>query len=267
MNMQMLNEQQRVLSPQELINYFQPRPRPTLIVYGVFILLLLGAPCATLSSRGNVWGGSIALLIFAIPLAIGIMIQVSYNMKARPTDQEYDDWVGNFRAPIRQYGLQKLGLSQNEILGEPLYVRGIVLAKDTDAWYYDNISQAIMLKRGKDARLRSSVNRFTMFYPTQHYIAVFIGDINALDNARFEGTQTYYYHDVVGVETKAFGIPIEGRTYGLQRFDLQVSNGRSIGVTTIAEDRSIEQTVRSLGVLLRDKKYGINGGGRGFAGY
>jgi hypothetical protein len=267
MNMQILNEQQRTLSRQELINYFEPRPKATLILVGFLILLFLGAPCASLSVGSNPIAGLTTLSVFAIPLAIGILIQTKFNMRPRPTDQEYDEWVGSFRASIRQYGLQRLGLSQSDIIGEPLYVRGIVLARDKDAWYYDNMAQAIMLRRGKDARLRSSVNRFTMFYPTQHYIAVFIGDVNALSDLRFEGTQTYYYHDIVGVETRAFGMPVEGVNYGLQRFDLQVSNGRSIGVTTIAEDRSIEQTVHSLGVLLRDKKYGINGGGRGFAGY
>ena len=75
-----------------------------------------------------------------------------------------------------------------------------------------------------------------------------------------------YYHDVVGVETKVFGIPLEGGTYGLQRFDLEVSNGRSVGVTTIAGDRIVEQTVHSLGALLRDKKYDIRGGERNLAG-
>ena len=114
--------------------------------------------------------------------------------------------------------------------------------------------------------LVSSINKFTIFYPTQHYIAVFNGDINALSPLQFEGTRTYFYDDIVGVDAFSFGEQLDSFTYNLQRFALRVSSGQSSGATTRAMDDSVDQTVRSLRTLLRDKKYGTQGGGWNLAG-
>jgi hypothetical protein len=63
------------------------------------------------------------------------------------------------------------------------------------------------------------------------------------------------------------GEQLDGYTYNIQRFELCISSGQSIGSTTTrVVDNSIDQTVRSLRTLLRDKKYGIRGGGQDWSG-
>jgi DNA-binding winged helix-turn-helix (wHTH) protein len=52
----------------------------------------------------------------------------------------------------------------------------------------------------------------------------------------------------------------------MQHFELQVSNGQSVGATTYVHDLDVDQTVNALRTLLRDKKYGIQGGGYGYMG-
>ncbi|MBV9708197.1 MAG: hypothetical protein JO125_12400 [Chloroflexi bacterium] len=93
-----------------------------------------------------------------------------------------------------------------------------------------------------------------------------MGDVNALGTARFEGTRTYFYDDIVGVETSAITLNDGGTTYAMQHFELRVSSGQSIGATTYLHDVDVDQTVRALRTLLRDKKYGIRGGGYGPSG-
>jgi hypothetical protein len=183
-----------------------------------------------------------------------------------PTDQEYEDWIRSWQGPIRQYGMQKLGLDESDVLSRPLYVRSLVWPGSSWSKYYQSYNTPIVIKRSADGRPHSSINRYTFFYPTQHYIAVFMMDINALDKVRFEGTRTYFYNDIVGVETSAIALNDGDVNYAMQHFELQVSNGQSVGATTYVHDLDVDQTVNALRTLLRDKKYGIQGGGYGYIG-
>ncbi len=206
------------------------------------------------------------LLIISFPLIFDCIRMARYNAKPRPTDEEYNDRVNSWRPAIRQYGIQKPGLAPDEIIGQPLWVRGIIWPRFWEADYYHRHGCPVLVKQGKDGRPHASIYRFTFFYPTQHYIAVFSGDVNAPGPLRFESTRIYFYDDIVGVETTAFGMPLDTVTYTMQRFELRVSSGNSVGATTYAQDAPVDEVVQSLRVLLRDKKYGIRGGGRGLAG-
>jgi hypothetical protein len=117
-----------------------------------------------------------------------------------------------------------------------------------------------------DGRPHGSINRFTFFYPTRHYIAVFICDVNALGTMHFEGTSTYFYNDIVGIDTKSFTLDDGNVDYVMQKFELRVSSGQSIGATTYVHDLDVDQTVKALRTLLRDKKSGTQGGGYGYMG-
>jgi hypothetical protein len=257
-----------LLSPNEIMDYFEPPPARAhqLIAIGCITLLLLGAPCLLVSSASI--GAFIWTCCTASPIILGIVILSRYRAKHRPTDEEYEAWVRSWQPSIQHYGMQKLGLAPNDIAGEILIVSGQIWPTDSyEAAYYRSHGCPILVKRGKDGRPHASINKFTVFYPTQHYIAVFNGDVNALSPLRFEGTRTYFYDDVVGVDAFSFGEQLDGYTYNLQRFELRISSGQSIGSTTTrVTDNSVDQIVRSLRALLRDKKYGIRGGGQGLAG-
>lgn len=174
-----------------------------------------------------------------------------------PTDEEYEAWVKSWANAIQQYGVKKLGLDPSDILGQSLYVRSIVWPRSHGAKYYSNYNCPVLIKQGIDKRPHGNINRFTFFYPTQHYIAVFAGDINALHTLRFEETRMYYYKDIVGIETSGMALDDGITTYPMQHFELRVSSGQSISATTYVEDLDVEQTIRALRTLLRDKKYTI----------
>lgn len=293
--MQSMNQPSK-LSPQDLQNYFGwPPPPPPLIVplniptqrqnpvlRAILILVVAFSLCSFADSLSTTLHTSIPMLVFFVLCMIFFVQRVrkknsvppplpSYPAPPPPppgpSDQEYEDWVRSWQGSIRQYGMQKLGLDANDIQGRPLYVRSIIWPNSYDAKkHYQSHDGPVLIKRGMDGRPHGSVNRFTFFYPTQHYIAVFIYDVNALGSMHFEGTRTYFYDDIVGVDTNSFNLDDGYVTYVMQNFELRVSNGQSIGATTYVHDLDVDQTVNALRTLLRDKKYGIQGGGYGYIG-
>ena len=178
------------------------------------------------------------------------------------TDEEYEAWVKSWRDSLQQDGMKKLGLHDfNEIkVDRPLYLRSIVWPNSADADYYRSQGSPVLIKHGWNGRPHGSVNRFTFFYPTEHSIAVFTVDVKALDSMRFERTRTYFYQDIVGVETSTFNINDGQDCYVMQQFDLRISSGQSISATTHVHDLNVEETVQALRTLLKEKKQGKPGG-------
>ncbi|QBD81606.1 hypothetical protein EPA93_38800 [Ktedonosporobacter rubrisoli] len=269
--MQVIDNEQ-AFSEEELANYFAEPPKVLskstrnallfLLVIGVIAFLLTLADMHNPLLLLPVILGCVGL---SIPLIAERIILARYNALLQPTDEEYNTWVKSRRSSLCQYGMQKLGLQSEDIIGEPLEVWGIIWSHFWEADYYHRYGCPVLVKQGEDGLLHASIYRFTFFYPTQHYIAVFSGDVNALGPQHFELTWTYFYDDIVGVETTAFALTLGDGTYNMQRFELRVSSGQAVGATAYAQEVSIDQTVQSLRALLRDKKYGIRGGERNIA--
>ena len=272
------------LTPQDLQNYFG-WPPPPLIIYNLSespqkkqrILLIVLTLVAAFFLCGIFSSISGSGLVIAIATVITIVMIVKKTPipppvlptvpppPPGPTDEEYEDWVKSHRSSIHRLGIQKLGLDVKDIqVSQPLYIRSIIWPNSNDARFYQSRGSPVCIKRDMYDRPHGSINRFTFFYPTQHSIEVFICDVNALETARFENKKTYYYDDIVGIETKSFNLNDGNDHYVMQHFELQVSNGRSIEATTYVHDLDVDQTVNALRTLLRDKKYGTQGGGFGY---
>ncbi|GCE21049.1 hypothetical protein [Dictyobacter kobayashii] len=269
--MQVIDNQQQLLSGADLQRYFAYPPKVARSLFIGLILMSIVGLCtlSTLTSNapGMIGTGLFLLFLASLPFDIAIVRLIWYHVQAKPTDAQYEAWVRSWLPGMQKYGMQRLGLAPGEILGAPLFVRGIIWFHTQESAYYHSHGCPVRVLRGKDGNLHASINKFTFFYPTQHYIAVFSGHVNALHPLRSESTQTYFYDDIVGVETTTYGQQFETLVYTLQQFELRVSSGQSVGATTYARDADVEQTVRSLRTLLQDKKYGTRGGGGGGMGF
>lgn len=278
MNMHMMGKT-RNLSPQDLQRYFNIYPQKSSFSSGAVVVVLVLLVLVPLVCIGaslilyiiylalSSWINFIILSIVGVALVIGLIKLFKRRRKVPfplplvpqppppPTDEEYEAWVKSWSKSIQQYGMKKLGLDSSDILGKSLYVRSIVWPRSHGAKHYYNCNCPILTKQGIDGRPHGSVNRFTFFFPAEHYIAVFTGDVNALGTVRFEETRMYYYKDIVGIETSAMALDDGMIIYPMQRFELRVSSGQSIGAATYVEDLDVEQTVNALRTLLRDKKY------------
>ena len=276
------------LSQQDFMRYFNwppPVPQPKkhyfkfyrnlIIIY--LCLFGISLLCQTLKLFTNTNTLVVFVTYIFVAIAISPLVMFLYRVikkhldaqKTPPmlTDQEYENWVRSWQHSIRHYGMQRLGLSAQDVVSSPLYVRSLVWPNSSETRYYYSYNTPLLIKYGADGRPHASVNRYTFFYPTQHAIAVFVADVNALGPARFEGTRTYFYDDIVGVETSAITLNDGITIYAMQHFELRVSSGQSIGATTRVQDLDVDQTVRALRTLLRDKKYGIRGGGYNAASF
>ena len=82
-------------------------------------------------------------------------------------------------------------------------------------------------KIGRDAMPRFSVNIYTYFFPADHHLAAFVGDVNALNQvAHNEKTEEYFYRDIVGATTNdeqdSITIKAKQYQYRIQRFALRI---------------------------------------------
>ncbi|GAC1655563.1 MAG: hypothetical protein NVS4B12_28050 [Ktedonobacteraceae bacterium] len=149
----------------------------------------------------------------------------------KPSDNAYDKWLGDQFRILDSTVLPKLHLQPSQVVGDRLHLHGFVFPGTEDAASYGDVR----VKEGRDKYSRFSVNVYTFFVATQDHIAIFVTDVNALDQSTHVENASYYYYDhVVGVTTRDVQVKIKlwGKEYNvlLQNFALQATNGESVKV-------------------------------------
>lgn len=252
----------RVFKMDELRNYFLPSPGRnlfTMLLLNLFALIL-AIPLIVINTSFLTEGvqsviTTCAIIILGTPLGIGCIRLILYYFRSRPTDQQYEEWVNSWIPRMQQSGLQELSLDISEIVGQPLFVHGMVLPDSTEAEFYRQDGYPV-IKQDQYGHLHSSINRFIFFYPTRHDIAIFTCDVNALYTRSYRRAQRYFYSDIVGVETVGFNLQSGNTATTLRRFELHVANGQDIGMPVFISDPTVMRTVGSLNALLREHKHG-----------
>ncbi|MFL5628653.1 MAG: hypothetical protein ACJ788_23985 [Ktedonobacteraceae bacterium] len=253
----------RQISEAEMRRYFTTKTPKGAIITAVVgaLLLLIGLPSHS--------GGFI--IVGLIVLLIGVGIIVATMSGSKPTDEEYDAWLKAQAEGVINRAARKLGLDPSQITREPLHIHGFVLPGMRESTKYR--PDELHWKIGKDGVVRFSVNVYTYFFPADHHLAAFVGDVNALNQpAHNEKTEEYFYRDIVGATTNDEQDYIRFKDkqyqYRIQRFALRISSGDSIGVSVDATpidnrrnmpsfaipNSGIDQTVAQLRMLLREKK-------------
>lgn len=208
--------------------------------------------------------GFVILLIGAVPILLKVI-------GSAPTDQEYDAWLDTQAQMVYMNGLSKLGIDSRQITGKPLEVHGFVLNGMQGAGNYR--AEELQWKVGSDGKPRFSVNIYTFFFPEEHHLAAFVGDINALNQgAHNEHSEEYFYRDIVGATTSdvhdTIVIKNNKYQYRVQKFALKISSGDEIGASISAKpvdnkqniptfslpDSGVDRTMAQLRTLLRAKK-------------
>ncbi|HVB26151.1 MAG TPA: hypothetical protein VNG51_29700 [Ktedonobacteraceae bacterium] len=247
---------------EELKKYFAPKKSPkagiTFLVIG--ILFCVGVLC-----------NAPALLVVGLPLiAIGVYLLANLQPHSKITDEEYERWVKAQLDVLIIKSLDKLDLDRNE-RGErkPLILRSFVLSPSGTLYTSDSVRWKI----GKDGRPHFSVNVFTIFWKEDHHLAVYRGDVVALNpHAHTERTWEYFYTDIVGATTNDVQVSITiGKNqypYRLRNFSMRVNSGESIDATVDADpidnrqdlprfhlpESGVDETLAQIRSLLREKK-------------
>ncbi len=161
----------RGLSAQEVYNYFNPPPMPKWTIAALFIGIVF-IPVG------------IMLHPILLSLAGGIVALVGgyavYRwIKAHPDDESYDAWVGSMAVELYERGLDTLNFqphNQDHVLTIRSYVLPGSLAAD------DYPPDEVLMKYGRDGRLRFSVNVYTFIICTKDFLAIFESDVNVFSS-------------------------------------------------------------------------------------
>jgi hypothetical protein len=245
---------------EELKKYFAPRRSPKT---GIILLV-----CGVLLGFGVLCNAPAFAIVGILLIAAGVAVLANLQPRSNITDEQYDRWVeAQFRALIPR-SLAKLSLDQSEMTREPLILRSFILSS-----HANYRPDEVRWKQGKDGRIRYSVNVFTLFWKEDHHLAVYRGDVVALNpQAHTEKTWEYFYADIVGATTNEIQdyitIGKERYQYRFQNFSLRINSGESVDATVSADpidnkqnlphfrlpDSGVDETLAQVRSLLREKK-------------
>src|SRR5437588_11019337 len=267
---------QRPSSKLKIEQYFFPKSVSTFIIAtttagalsllaGV-VMLLIAAPASFI----------VALVLAGSGLLLIGIDRIRAIIRSNPTDEDYDHWLRHQASTMLPAALFTLNMDESQLTSQPLILYSFILPGSSLASdYHDHIH----LKQGKDGRWRSSINLYTYFLPSQHFIAMFTRSVNALDQFMpfDDSTEEFFYRDIISASFSRFPdtVIIEGQefVYRVQQLSLKISNGDDIrlGAYLSAEplsgrqnapffiplDNHCNQTLAELRRLLRFRKQGI----------
>ena len=205
-----------------------------------------------------------------------------YTLSRRITDNEYDALIRKAIEPLFDRALEKTLLDSSDCVRKCRLISGIPKA-------FNSGGSEQNFKKGKDGYVRYIPIEITILNFTQHEIVIYQCVFDPItENALNESTLTYFYQDIVSIETQRESktkriftiiervlkkIPliklfIKGRqkrynasekfiltTAGSSMLEVRLSDSKTIesvgGEFNISET---ENTIRSIRTMLRDKK-------------
>lgn len=202
--------------------YFKPDPP---FPKGAGCLIILGLPLLAAKGFGLVL------------IAIGIIIIVSWSMRKpqRPSDSEMDGYIADDLSMAKDKSLQKASIDESELVGESVIVTG--------PRFWDTGGAEFLFRKGEDNILRFSPISVTVLHMTQNQVVSYQCCLDlTTGNYLNEGTDEYFYKDVVSVATKT-----DSKTVPTDKFGTIQLNAREAFVLTTSGGTAIE-------VVLKDPK-------------
>lgn len=196
-----------------------------------------------------------------IPISVLILLVVAFVLLycGAPSDNEIDEQAAGMLDGIKARAFAKLGIDEEEIaMAQPLEFWGYnfnnVLPDDANrkAW---NVC-------GKDGLWRSSEITIGGFYFSENVIHYYWRTASLVSDASKEGTEEYYYKDVVSVKTSTDDIPFKNPKTGEEdtkkrvrtaSFVLRNSGGESTSCW-VKDIAMAEAAVNAFRALLKQKK-------------
>jgi hypothetical protein len=221
----------RALSEQEVYNYFYPQSTPAwnIIVIVIGIALFLA----------SFFFHFILLAIIGPIIALIGGLIIYKRIKAHPSDEDYDAWVGSMAVALYDRALDTLDIqlhNQDRVLTIRSYVLPGSLAAD------DYAPDEVLMKYGKDGRPRFSINVYTFIICTDDFLAVFESDVNVFQPFMHRDIHEIYgYHTIFSATTLALEDTIlfddQEFPYRTEQFCLKFANGETLGFSAAVRAR------------------------------
>lgn len=218
--------------------YFSPRPSLKTAVIGIAVV-------AGLFFVKPLWG-LLALLV------VGAVIYSVYF--GRPSDAEIDAQAAAMLADIKKRAFQKLGVEEEEV----------AVAKPIEFWGYefgglnDTANRNAWNIRGKDGEWRSSEVRVGGFYFSENEVNFYYRIGSLVSDASKEGTEQYFYKDIVSVKTETGDRECANTNGGRVTYNAFILRNAGGETTECAVNRTedAEAAVNAFRALLKQKKLG-----------
>jgi hypothetical protein len=223
----------RQLSQQELSNYFFPRSYPL----WAWVMVVVSPILIGIGLISQLWLMSIA----GLAIFLGSLLSLLSIKRGNPDDRLYDAWVENQGQLLAQKGLHMLDITRAQMSDRMLNMRSYVLPGSFDAADYGQ--EAVHMKRGNDGEWRFSINVYTYIYPLKDALAIFKGDINALDPAfHNDQDEIYSYRSLAGACTMSqpgdkLLMGAQKFPYRIEQFGLKFNNGETIKLSAAVKAR------------------------------
>jgi hypothetical protein len=238
---------------QRIRNYFK-KPK----LKWAIILLVIGL--LMLSSSSTLGLGLLLLL------AGGgwLFFELKPSMDA-PGDQTIDTWLIDDTNYLKKRSLERLNIDESELIRQSIVIRGPILWNTTGIPVLD-----LAWKKGKDERVRFSINAITIIHLTQNKLSSYQCDYNFVRGVPLnERDDEFHYRDIVAVSTRDestnYTLPNGILMKQAQLFQLAVSSGDKIqAVVNSSEllqftggtilDTGLDEAVKALRKVLSEKK-------------
>ena len=182
-----------------------------------------------------------------------------------PGDQTIDSWLVDDIEHLRKRSMERLNIEKSELIRDSVIIRGPIL------WETYGVPVAeLAWKKGKDERIRFSINDVTVIHLTEHKLSSYQCDYNFIRGVPLnESDDEFHYRDVVAVSTRDestnYTLPNGVLMKKAQLFKLAVSSGDSIEVIVNSSDllkftggnmldTGLDNAVKALRKVLGEKK-------------
>lgn len=238
---------------QRIRNYFKE-----LKLKWPIILLVIGLLMLSQSSTAGIG------LLVLITGGAWLFFEIKPVMDA-PGDQTVDAWLVDDIEHLKKRSMDRLNIEEAELIRDSVVIRGPIL------WsIYGVPTEELVWKKGKDARVRFSINAVTVVHLTEHRLSSYQCDYNFMRGVPLnERDDEFHYRDVVAVSTRDdstnYTLPNGVLMKQAQLFKLAVSSGDSIQVIVNSSDlleftggsmldTGIDSAVKALRKVLGEKK-------------
>ena len=238
---------------QRIRNYFKkPKLKWPIILLVIGLLLLSQSSSAGIGLLVLIAGG--AWLFFEIKPVMDA-----------PGDQTVDAWLVDDIEHLKKRSMDRLNIEEEELIRDSVVIRGPIL------WSTHGVpTEELAWKKGKDERIRFSINAVTVVHLTEHKLSSYQCDYNFIRGVPLnERDDEFHYRDVVAVSTRDdstnYTLPNGVLMKQAQIFKLAVSSGDSIQVVVnssdllkftagIMLDTGLDTAVKALRKVLSEKK-------------
>jgi hypothetical protein len=194
-------------SEKEMRRYFATVPKTAIILAALAVAIFLSGLTAVIVTASaeyvtdRNWLSALVLFGISVILAGTAVLIVLLELGGKkPTDQEYDAWVGQQEAALELRAAHMLDIETPQGQPNRISLRGMVLPSTSDASNY-RLGE-VRVKKGKDGKYRCSVNSLACFWLADRQLVVYKGVVSALiQSPHGESTGEFYYSDIVGMTT------------------------------------------------------------------